>query len=59
MQKMARALFEQHTRMKSAKKPHIAKHMSPQFHVERKRLTPGPGYLEALVETTSVLYTSE
>jgi hypothetical protein len=50
MQKMARKLFEEHMRTKLAKKPHIAKQMIPQFPVACKRLTPGPGYLEALVE---------
>jgi hypothetical protein len=50
MQKMARELFEQHMKTKLAKKPEIAAQMIPQFPVACKRLTPGPGYLEALVE---------
>ena len=50
MQKMARELFEEHMKTKLAKKPEIAAQMIPQFPVACKRLTPGPGYLEALVE---------
>jgi cation diffusion facilitator CzcD-associated flavoprotein CzcO len=50
MQKGARVLFDQHMRDKLAKKPEIAEKMIPAFPVACKRLTPGPGYLEALVE---------
>lgn len=35
---------------KLAAKPHIAKAFIPNFAVGCRRLTPGPGYLEALVE---------
>ncbi|GAA5945817.1 hypothetical protein JCM3775_006788 [Rhodotorula graminis] len=35
---------------KLASKPHIAKAFIPNFAVGCRRLTPGPGYLEALVE---------
>lgn len=35
---------------KLAKKPHIAKALIPSFAVGCRRLTPGPGYLEALCE---------
>lgn len=35
---------------KLAKKPHIAKAFIPNFAVGCRRLTPGPGYLEALCE---------
>jgi hypothetical protein len=47
---MARELFEEHMHTKLAKKPHITIQMIPQFPVACKRLTPGPGYQEALVE---------
>jgi len=50
MQKGARELFTEHMKAKLAKKPEIAEKMIPQFAVACKRLTPGPGYLEALVE---------
>jgi hypothetical protein len=33
-----------------AKKPEIVEHLTPSFAVGCRRLTPGPGYLEALVE---------
>uniref|UniRef100_D8PMF7 FAD/NAD(P)-binding domain-containing protein n=1 Tax=Schizophyllum commune (strain H4-8 / FGSC 9210) TaxID=578458 RepID=D8PMF7_SCHCM len=35
---------------KLAKKPWIAKHLIPEFGLGCRRLTPGPGYLEALCE---------
>ncbi|GAA5979807.1 hypothetical protein JCM5350_002055 [Sporobolomyces pararoseus] len=42
--------FRQLMRKKLEKKPHIAEKLIPTFPVACRRLTPGPGYLEALVE---------
>ena len=44
----ARAEFDREMRKKLLKKPEIAEHMLPDFPPLCKRLTPGPGYLEAL-----------
>ena len=44
----ARVEFERDMRRKLAKKPEVAEHMLPDFPPLCKRLTPGPGYLEAL-----------
>ena len=44
----ARAEFDRDMRKRLAKKPEIAEHMLPDFPPLCKRLTPGPGYLEAL-----------
>lgn len=43
-------LAPQTVQKKLAAKPHIAKAFIPNFAVGCRRLTPGPGYLEALVE---------
>ena len=40
--------FDQEMRKKLVKKPEIIEHMLPDFPPLCKRLTPGPGYLEAL-----------
>ncbi|OAL43037.1 FAD/NAD(P)-binding domain-containing protein [Pyrenochaeta sp. DS3sAY3a] len=40
----------QHMKAKLAKKPEVFKKLLPEFPPGCKRLTPGPGYLEALVE---------
>ncbi|KAI0714205.1 FAD/NAD-P-binding domain-containing protein [Cerioporus squamosus] len=50
LQKQATELFEANMRRKLAKKPWIADTLMPTFPVACRRLTPGPGYLEALVE---------
>jgi len=50
MQKMARADFTEVMRERLAAKPHILESLLPAFGVGCRRLTPGPGYLEALVE---------
>jgi hypothetical protein len=47
-QKGARAEFDRDMRKRLAKKPEAAEHMLPDFPPLCKRLTPGPGYLEAL-----------
>ncbi|MCJ1309536.1 hypothetical protein MMC25_003196 [Agyrium rufum] len=49
-QKMAKADFIKLMRDRLAKKPEVADHMLPDFPPLCKRLTPGPGYLEALTE---------
>jgi hypothetical protein len=49
-QKEARAAFQQLMRDRCVKKPDIADHLLPDFSPLCKRLTPGPGYLEALSE---------
>ncbi|KAF2104348.1 putative monooxygenase [Rhizodiscina lignyota] len=48
--KMARELFTEDMRSKLKKKPEIAEKVLPDFSVGCKRLTPGPGFLEALAE---------
>lgn len=47
-QKDVRAEFEQLMRNRLKLKPEIAQHLIPNFPPLCKRLTPGPGYLEAL-----------
>ncbi|GBE88396.1 Putative sterigmatocystin biosynthesis monooxygenase [Sparassis crispa] len=44
----ARTIFADNMRKKLAKKPWIADHLIPDFSVACRRLTPGPGYLEAV-----------
>lgn len=44
----AHGLFKQGMKDRLKTKPEIAKHMLPDFPPLCKRLTPGPGYLEAL-----------
>ncbi|KAI0344764.1 FAD/NAD-binding domain-containing protein [Trametopsis cervina] len=50
MQKGAREAFKANMLKRLAKKPWIADHLIPDFGVACRRLTPGPGYLEALCE---------
>ncbi|KAJ3753930.1 FAD/NAD-binding domain-containing protein [Lentinula raphanica] len=50
LQQGARTIFEEIMKKKLAKKPWIAEHLIPDFSVACRRLTPGPGYLEALCE---------
>lgn len=50
MQKGAREAFKASMLKRLAKKPWIADHLIPSFGVACRRLTPGPGYLEALCE---------
>ncbi|KKA24407.1 Cyclohexanone monooxygenase [Rasamsonia emersonii CBS 393.64] len=49
-EKMAFEACREHMRAKLAKKPEIFEALVPDFAVGCRRLTPGPGYLEALVE---------
>ncbi|KAH8656971.1 flavin-binding monooxygenase [Tricladium varicosporioides] len=50
MQKGAVEAFRAMMRKRLEKKPEIAESLLPSFAVGCRRLTPGPGYLEALVE---------
>ncbi|KAJ3998171.1 hypothetical protein F5050DRAFT_1567772, partial [Lentinula boryana] len=50
LQQGARTIFEEIMKQKLSKKPWIAEHLIPDFSVACRRLTPGPGYLEALCE---------
>lgn len=50
MQKEARVAFEGHMKKRLAKKPKIFESLLPDFRPGCRRLTPGPGFLEALVE---------
>jgi hypothetical protein len=49
-QERARKDFSALMKERLAKKPHILESLLPSFSVGCRRLTPGPGYLEALVE---------
>ncbi|KAF6232532.1 hypothetical protein HO173_009200 [Letharia columbiana] len=58
-QKDAREYFTQSMRDRLGKKPEVADHILPDFPPLCKRLTPGPGYLEALTaDNVSVIPTS-
>ncbi|KAI0087271.1 flavin-binding monooxygenase [Irpex rosettiformis] len=48
LQKASRAMFTEHMRKSLEKKPWIADLIIPDFSVGVKRITPAPGYLEAL-----------
>jgi len=50
MQNMLVRIFKEAMKEKLAKKPELIDHFTPTFGVGCRRLTPGPGYLEALVE---------
>ena len=50
MQQHAVELFKENMRQKLTKKPEIFNSILPDFPVACRRLTPGPGYLEALTE---------
>ncbi|KAF2197928.1 FAD/NAD(P)-binding domain-containing protein [Delitschia confertaspora ATCC 74209] len=50
MQKGAMAMFEKHMKERLAPAPHIFKALLPSFSPGCRRLTPGPGYLEALTQ---------
>ncbi|KAI0077436.1 FAD/NAD-binding domain-containing protein [Panus rudis PR-1116 ss-1] len=50
MQLGAKKAFKESMIQRLAKKPWIADHLVPEFGVACRRLTPGPGYLEALCE---------
>jgi cation diffusion facilitator CzcD-associated flavoprotein CzcO len=50
LQKGAVEAFRAMMEKRLANKPEIAEFLTPSFGVGRRRLTPGPGYLEALIE---------
>jgi len=50
LQQLAKDNFTELMQQRLAKKPHVFKSLLPQFGVGCRRLTPGPGYLEALAE---------
>ncbi|KAJ7150403.1 FAD/NAD-binding domain-containing protein [Mycena filopes] len=50
MQESGRAAFKEDMLRRLASKPAIAEHLIPDFAVGCRRLTPGPGYLEALCQ---------
>ncbi|KAI5237941.1 FAD/NAD(P)-binding domain-containing protein [Aureobasidium subglaciale] len=50
MQKGAQAHFEENMKKRLAKKPELFDWLKPDFAPGCRRLTPGPGFLEALVE---------
>jgi len=50
MQKMFVDMFSEITLKRLEKKPELLEYFSPTFGVGCRRLTPGPGYLEALVQ---------
>ncbi|THX01770.1 FAD/NAD(P)-binding domain-containing protein [Aureobasidium pullulans] len=50
MQKGAQKHFEENMKQRLAKKPEIYEWIKPDFAPGCRRLTPGPGFLEALVE---------
>ncbi|KAH8111748.1 FAD/NAD-binding domain-containing protein [Phellopilus nigrolimitatus] len=50
MQNAARQAFKENMIKRLEKKPWIADHLIPDFAVACRRLTPGPGYLEALCQ---------
>ncbi|KAI2778578.1 FAD/NAD(P)-binding domain-containing protein [Daldinia loculata] len=50
MQRGAIGLFSEAMKQKLSKKPEIAEFLIPAFGIGCRRNTPGPGYLEALVE---------
>ncbi|KAI0030965.1 FAD/NAD-binding domain-containing protein [Vararia minispora EC-137] len=55
LQKAAAAAFKAEMEKKLARKPELAEQIVPQFSVSCRRLTPGPGYLEALCEPNTSL----
>ncbi|KAI0275485.1 hypothetical protein BC834DRAFT_52296 [Gloeopeniophorella convolvens] len=58
LQKIAAALFKAEMEKKVAARPELADKIIPQFSVCCRRLTPGPGYLEALCAENAVLETT-
>ncbi|PVH67865.1 flavin-binding monooxygenase [Cadophora sp. DSE1049] len=59
MQTMSRGMFTEMMRARLGKKPEIAYKLMPSFAPGCRRLTPGPGYLEALVEDNVEFITDE
>ncbi|EIN14235.1 FAD/NAD(P)-binding domain-containing protein [Punctularia strigosozonata HHB-11173 SS5] len=59
LQELGREAFAAVMKQRLAKKPWIAEKLIPNFAVACRRLTPGPGYLEALCEDNVDFVTSE
>ncbi|KAF2281439.1 FAD/NAD(P)-binding domain-containing protein [Westerdykella ornata] len=57
MQKGAKQMFTEHMQKRLASAPHILDALLPSFSPGCRRLTPGPGYLEALTQS-NVTFTS-
>ncbi|VDB82952.1 unnamed protein product [Peniophora sp. CBMAI 1063] len=57
-QAYVRALVQQEMTRKVAKKPELVPKLIPDFAIGCRRLTPGPGYLEALCEDNATLETA-
>lgn len=58
MQKGAKEMFEKHMKARLKSKPEILEKMIPSFSPGCRRLTPGPGYLEALTQPNVDFVTS-
>jgi hypothetical protein len=54
----AKQVFTEHMRQRLASKPHIFEALLPSFSPGCRRLTPGPGYLEALTQPNVSFITS-
>lgn len=54
----AKDMFHSHMKERLAKKPEIFEQLIPSFSPGCRRLTPGPGYLEALVQDNVAFITS-
>lgn len=59
MQKMLVETFSEVTKQRLAKRPDLLKTFSPDFGVGCRRITPGPGYLEALAEDNVEVITAD
>ncbi|KAI0311859.1 FAD/NAD-P-binding domain-containing protein [Amylostereum chailletii] len=58
LQKATKAAFEEDMKQKMASKPGLAEKMTPKWSVFCRRLTPGPGYIEALCQPNSTFETT-
>lgn len=59
MQRAFAEAFSEATKQKLSKTPRLLEHFSPAFGVGCRRITPGPGYLEALCEDNVELITGD
>lgn len=58
MQLGAKEMFQEHMKQRLESKPHIFEALLPSFSPGCRRLTPGPGYLEALTQPNVAFVTS-
>ncbi|VDB82950.1 unnamed protein product [Peniophora sp. CBMAI 1063] len=58
IQAASKVLLEEEMKRKLARKPELVSRLLPEFAVGCRRLTPGPGYLEALCEDNATLETT-